>query len=95
MAGKSSTFLLRKTPCNGYLEPGDTLDIMFLADLFDKFKGVRADVTFAYEGEQEVAGQSWVGKSSTFLKFPSFFDVDFFHKHSSFWSSRWASRPQG
>ena len=70
MAGKSSTFLLPKTPCNGHLEPGDTLDIMFLADLFYKFKGVRADVTFAYEGEQEVAGQVAEGVGRQEFHFP-------------------------
>lgn len=41
---------LGNTPCNGKLAPGDNLEIMFLADIFYKFKGIKADVTFQYEG---------------------------------------------
>ena len=51
-AEQGFVYHLGNTPCNGQLMPGDSLEIMFLADLFDKFKGVRADVTFAYEGEE-------------------------------------------
>ncbi|XP_072036028.1 uncharacterized protein [Amphiura filiformis] len=50
---KRRIYHLANTPCNGVKNVGEYLDIMFLADLFDSFRGVRAFVTFTYEYEEE------------------------------------------